>query len=89
MIKSFNSIFTYPPFRGLGGVFILLGVWFALYLNLKPLTNLLVFDLIGLKAGTHLGESVWFFVFEVPKVLLLLVLIVFGVGIIRHLSLHA
>jgi uncharacterized protein len=61
----------------------LLALWVLFYLNLKPLANLLVFDLIGLKAGTHLGESVWFFVFEVPKVLLLLVLIVFGVGIIR------
>jgi len=83
MFKSFNSIFTYPHFRGLGGVFVLLTIWLALYLNLKSIANLLVFDLFGLDAGTHLGQSVWFFVFEVPKVLLLLVLIVFGVGIIR------
>lgn len=62
---------------------VLLAIWVILYLNLKTIANLLVFDLVGLKAGTHLGESVWFFVFEVPKVLLLLVLIVFGVGIIR------
>jgi uncharacterized membrane protein YraQ (UPF0718 family) len=62
---------------------VLLSIWVILYLNLKTIANLLVFDLVGLKAGTHLGESVWFFVFEVPKVLLLLVLIVFGVGIIR------
>jgi uncharacterized protein len=62
---------------------LLLLVWVLLYINLKPIANLLVFDLNGLNAGTHLGESVWFFVFEVPKVLLLLVLIVFGVGIIR------
>ncbi|HNW51913.1 MAG TPA: permease [Prolixibacteraceae bacterium] len=61
---------------------LLLG-WILLFLNLKPIANLLVFDLIGLKSGTHFGEAVWFFVFEVPKVLLLLVLIVFVVGVIR------
>jgi uncharacterized protein len=61
---------------------LLLG-WVTLYLNLKNIANLLIFDLIGLEAGTHLGESVWFFTYEVPKVMLLLVLIVFFVGIIR------
>lgn len=64
-------------------LFIGLLAWLGLYLNLKPIANLLVFDLIGLKVGTHLGESIRFFVFEVPKVLLLLILIVFVVGIIR------
>ena len=33
--------------------------------------------------GEHLTESVRFFIFEVPKVLLLLILIIFFVGIIR------
>ncbi|MFA7420862.1 MAG: permease [Melioribacteraceae bacterium] len=37
----------------------------------------------GLEKGTHLTEAIWFFVFEVPKVLLLLTIIVFVVGIIR------
>jgi uncharacterized membrane protein YraQ (UPF0718 family) len=32
---------------------------------------------------THLGSAVEFFLFEVPKVLMLLTLVVFGVGIIR------
>jgi len=61
----------------------LLLIWIVLYFNLKPLANLLVFGFAGLKPGSHFGESIWFFVFEVPKVLLLLVLIVFGVGIVR------
>jgi uncharacterized membrane protein YraQ (UPF0718 family) len=33
--------------------------------------------------GKHLTESIWFFIFELPKVMLLLVLIVFIVGVIR------
>ncbi len=61
----------------------LLLFWVIFYFNLKEITNFLVFDLMNMEAGTHWGETVWFFVFEVPKVLLLLVLIVFGVGIVR------
>jgi uncharacterized membrane protein YraQ (UPF0718 family) len=42
-----------------------------------------VYNLIGLEQEKHLSESVWFFVYEVPKVMLLLVLIVFAVGVIK------
>ena len=36
-----------------------------------------------MREGTHLGSTIEFFIFEVPKVLLLLTLIVFFVGMIR------
>ena len=62
---------------------ILLLVWLLIYNNLHEMADLIVYRLIGLKEGTHLAESIWFFIFEVPKVLLLLVLIVFLVGVIR------
>lgn len=62
---------------------VLLLVWLLLYNNLHEMADLIVYRLIGLKEGTHLAESIWFFIFEVPKVLLLLVLIVFLVGVIR------
>lgn len=52
-------------------------------MNLEKITDLLIFSLIGLTTKTHLTDAVWFFVFEVPKVLMLLTLIVFVVGIIR------
>lgn len=64
-------------------IIILLAAWILLYINLAEITDLLVYNLIGLEKGTHLTESIWFFIFEVPKVMLLLVLIVFFVGIIR------
>ncbi len=60
-----------------------LPIWFLLYLNLEYITDFLVYDFINLSKNTHLTNAIWFFVFEVPKVLLLLILIVFGVGIIR------
>lgn len=62
---------------------LLFPLWLLLYLNLEKITDLLIFSLIGLTPKTHLTDAVWFFVFEVPKVLLLLTLIVFVVGIIR------
>ncbi|RMG89721.1 MAG: permease [Candidatus Dadabacteria bacterium] len=57
--------------------------WFGLYHNLAPLTDWLTRDLLGVDPTTHLGAAVTFFAFEVPKVLLLLTLVVFGVGIVR------
>jgi len=62
---------------------ILLPLWILLYLNLQNLSNFVIDDLIAMIAGQHLTETLRFFVFEVPKVLLLLVLIIFGVGILR------
>jgi len=62
---------------------LLLPAWFLLYHYLQPLTNLLVDDLLSMTKGTHLTMAIRFFVFEVPKVLLLLTLIIFCVGIIR------
>ncbi|MFZ0454913.1 MAG: permease [Ignavibacteriaceae bacterium] len=63
--------------------FALLPVWIILYLNLENLTRLIVIDLAGLEANAHLTDAIYFFVYEAPKVLLLLLLIVFVVGIVR------
>ncbi len=59
-----------------------LGAWWLLYSSLGAISKTLV-DGIGLDRASHIGASVEFLVFEVPKVLLLLVLIVFGVGVLR------
>ncbi len=62
---------------------LLLPLWLLLYYYLQPLTNLLVDDLLSMTKGTHFTEAVRFFIFEVPKVMLLLTLIIFCVGVIR------
>jgi len=62
---------------------VLLPVWFLIYHYLQPVTDWLVDSVIGMEKGTHLTDSVRFFIFELPKVLLLLTLIIFFVGIIR------
>lgn len=63
--------------------FLLLPIWLIVYVYLETATNYLVFNLLGLEKKLRLSETVRFFLFEVPKVLLLLTLIVFVVGIIR------
>lgn len=62
---------------------VLLPVWYFLYRNLQPLTDWLIDSVFGMTKGAHLTEAVRFFVFEVPKVMMLLTLIIFFVGIIR------
>jgi hypothetical protein len=63
------------------GLFLI--TWFLLYRQLLPLARFLSYDLIGLQPESHLGSAVEFFLYDTPKVLMLLILVVFGVGILR------
>lgn len=58
-------------------------VWVVVYLNLDNLASWLVFDIFNMDEEAHLAMSLHFFIFEVPKVLLLLILIIFVVGVVR------
>lgn len=65
------------------GLYTVLGVvWYLVYISLQPAADWFTYSL-GLSKTSHVGSAVAFFVFESPKVLMLLVLVVFGVGIIR------
>ncbi len=61
----------------------LLAAWVLVYSRLKPFAAWLAFDALGLAPGSRLGEAVNFFVYDAPKVMLLLTLVVFGVGVLR------
>lgn len=58
-------------------------LWGLIYFNLTPATDFIVYDVAGLEKGTRLTSAIHFFIYEVPKVLLLLTIVVFVVGIIR------
>ncbi len=64
---------------GLGG----LVVWFVIYKQLLPFSKYFTFEILGLSSASHLGQAIQFFVYDTPKVLMLLALVVFGVGIVR------
>ena len=58
-------------------------VWWLVYRSLDPFAKWLTYDLLEMATGSRLSLAVEFFVFEAPKVLMLLTLVVFGVGIVR------
>jgi uncharacterized membrane protein YraQ (UPF0718 family) len=62
---------------------ILFIVWWVAYLSLSSVVDVLVYSVFNLEEGTHFTAAISFFLFETPKVLLLLTLVVFFVGIVR------
>jgi uncharacterized protein len=61
----------------------LLGLWWLIYWNLATFSRFLTYTLLRLPTDSHFSHALEFFVFDVPKVLMLLTLVVFGVGVIR------
>ena len=64
-------------------VLLLIPLWIVIYKYLKEISDFIVFRVFQMTPETHLTETIRFFIYEVPKVLMLLVLIIFLVGIIR------
>jgi len=64
---------------------VLLGAaaWWLVYRHLGAFAEWFTYDLLDLAAGSRLASGVEFFVFDAPKVLMLLTVVVFGVGIVR------
>jgi len=58
-------------------------LWWLVYTHLLPVASFLTYQVLKLNQGGHLGETVAFFIYETPKVLMLLTLVVFIMGIIR------
>lgn len=61
---------------------VLLILWFAIYRQLLPFAQWLVARM-PMEPGSHLASSVEFFFYDTPKVLMLLTLVVFAMGVIR------
>ncbi len=71
-------LYLYPPI-GIASI----ALWWMVYKHLSPFSSWLTYGLFRLPKGSHIGEAVWFFLYDTPKVIMLLVLVIFGVGIIR------
>jgi uncharacterized membrane protein YraQ (UPF0718 family) len=57
--------------------------WWAAYSVIYPASQWLTYSVLGLAHGSHLGESVAFFLYDVPKILLLLSGMIFLISIVR------
>jgi len=68
--------------RWLVAIVLATSAWFLLYNSLSGIADTVVAAL-GLSRETHFGEALHFFLFDTPKVILLLVGIVFVMGIVQ------
>ncbi len=84
-----TATLTAPPRKRLsgsacliGGTALALAAWFAVYGQLEWLSTRAVVWL-PIRHGGHLEEALRFFIFDTPKVLMLLALVVFAMGVVR------
>lgn len=66
----------------IGGIALAVAIWFALYRQLQPFSRWAVVQL-PIPQGSALASSVEFFIYDTPKVLMLLALVVFAMGVVR------
>jgi uncharacterized membrane protein YraQ (UPF0718 family) len=62
---------------------LLVAAWALVYRSLSSAASWLTYDVLRMSPGGRLASAAEFFLFEAPKVLLLLVLVVFVVGVVR------
>jgi hypothetical protein len=73
----------YKNLRAWGGVMGAALLWWIAWQNLPQLADWLTYGLLGMATDSHLGESVAFFLYDVPKILLLLSGMIFVVSTVR------
>ncbi len=66
----------------IAGAIVFVALWFVVYAQLTPVSEWIV-SLLPVKRASRLGDAAVFFVFETPKVLMLLTLVVFAMGMVR------
>lgn len=66
----------------LGASAVGVAVWFAIYSQLDAFSGWAT-SLAPLTPGSHAAEAVRFFIYDAPKVLMLLTLVVFAMGVVR------
>lgn len=61
------------------GIWLALGaaIWLVAYSAVEPFSQWFTYELLRLERGSHLGEAVAFFIYDVPKLLLLLAGMIF------------
>lgn len=64
------------------GVAAAVALWWMLYHQLAPLAEWIT-GLLPVERHSHTGEAIAFFLYDVPKVMMLLTLIVFAMGVVR------
>jgi uncharacterized protein len=85
---SLNSISEHAPRTGpstakrIGWTIAALIIWGIAYSQLVPFSDWVVAS-TRVDPKSHFGEAISFFAYDTPKVLMLLTLVVFGMGVVR------
>ena len=85
---SLNSVTEHAPGAGpstakwVGWTVAALIIWGVVYSQLVPFSDWVVASM-PVDPKSHLGEAISFFAYDTPKVLMLLTLVVFGMGVVR------
>jgi uncharacterized protein len=72
-----------PQLRTIVLLALIAAVWFAVYNLIQPLADWISYSALRLARGSQLGDAVAFFLYDVPKILLLLSGMIFLISILR------
>ncbi|MFK5998969.1 MAG: permease [Rhodobacterales bacterium] len=79
---SVNQMQPRPGWHWHLGVVGFVVLWYAVYRQLIPFSEWIT-QLVPIERNTHTGEALAFFFYDTPKVMMLLTLIVFVMGVVR------
>ena len=71
------------PWRMIGLLTLALIAWVAAYSFIQPLANWIAYSLLAQQPGSHLGDALAFFFYDVPKIILLLGGMIFLISLLR------
>ena len=71
------------PWRMIGLLTLGAVAWLAAYNIIQPLANWIAYSLLAQPQGSHLGDSLAFFFYDVPKIILLLGGMIFLISLLR------
>lgn len=84
---SANTTHHFPKIDTDRRAFVIAGllaiVWIILYNNLQPIADWITYTLLNLSHESRLGESLNFFIYDVPKILLLLSGMIFLITLVQ------
>ena len=84
---STNTTHHFPKIDTDRRTFVIVGllaiVWIILYSNLQPIADWITYTLLNLSHESRLGESLNFFIYDVPKILLLLSGMIFLITLVQ------
>jgi uncharacterized protein len=83
LLQSHSQPGKQSQIRVVGLLILIAAAWLVAYQLIQPLANWIAYTALNLPQGSHLGEAVAFFLYDVPKILLLLSGMIFVISIIR------